>query len=80
MFRTLNHDDFIHQPCFIGNVMLNNFIRSRMDAYSKTSHHKSLRDLWNDAELMRQVVDYELRNDVGRYHHSRIMANLKFKH
>lgn len=80
VFRTLNHDDFIHQPCFIGNVMLNNFIRSRMDAYSKTSHHKSLRDLWNDAELMRQVVDYELRNDVGRYHHSRIMANLKFKH
>jgi len=80
VLQTLNHDDFIHQPCFIGNVMLNNFIRSRMDAYSKTSHHKSLRDLWNDVELMRQVTDYELRKGVGRYHHSRIMANLKFKH
>lgn len=80
VLQTLNHDDFIHQPCFIGNVMLNNFIRSRMDAYSKTSHHKSLRDLWNDVELMRQVTDYELKKGVGRYHHSRIMANLKFKH
>lgn len=80
VFKILNHDDFIHQPCFIGNVTLNNFIRSRMDAYSKTSHRKSLRDLWNDEELMRQVVDYELNKGVGRYHHNRIMANLKFKH
>ena len=79
-FKTLNHDDFIHQPCFIGNVLLNNFIRSRMDAYSKTSHHKSLNDLWHDVELMRQVTDYELKKGVGRYHHSRILANLKFKH
>lgn len=80
VFKTLNHDDFIHQPCFIGNVLLNNFIRTRMDAYSKTSHHKSLRDLWNDVPLMRQVTDYELKKGVGRYHHNRIMANLKFKH
>ena len=78
---TLGGGDFIHQPCFVGNVMLNNFVRSRMDAYSKTSHHKSLNDMWHDEALMRTVVDYELGvNGVGRYHQGRILANMKFKH
>ena len=80
VLKTLGGGDFIHQPCFIGNILLNNFVRSRMDAYSKTSHRKSMRDIWNDEGLMRKVVDYELSNSNGRYHHARFVACMKCRH
>lgn len=67
-------------PCFIGNSLLNTFIRSRFDSYAKNSHRKSLKSIWADMGLMRGVIEYDLSRSNGRFHQARFLARMMFKH
>lgn len=80
VWRSMAGTESIHFPCFVGNTLINTFIRSRFDCRQRKGHGKTLNSVWADKELIRSVMKYEFETNNGRYHSNRILSKMLFKH